>query len=121
MCGVWLDIQIVYSSVPGLYQPMSPRDLHRVRDQPLVDDPLADDDLGRVDRGVRPCLVADGPLEDDVVRGVLVELRSARLDRLVGVDDGRQRLVVDDDRLERVERLRLGVGDDRRDALRRST
>ncbi len=25
MCGVWLDIQIVYSSVPGLYQPMSPR------------------------------------------------------------------------------------------------
>ena len=25
MCGVWLDIQIVYSSVPGLYQPTSPR------------------------------------------------------------------------------------------------
>ncbi len=25
MCGVWLDIQTVYSSVPGLYQPMSPR------------------------------------------------------------------------------------------------
>ena len=25
MCGVWLDIQIVYSSVPGLYQPMLPR------------------------------------------------------------------------------------------------
>ena len=25
MCGVWLDIQIVYSSVPGLYRPMSPR------------------------------------------------------------------------------------------------
>ena len=25
MCGVWLDIQIVYSSVPGLYSPMSPR------------------------------------------------------------------------------------------------
>src|SRR4029079_9797954 len=25
MWGVWLDIQTVYSSVPGLYQPMSPR------------------------------------------------------------------------------------------------
>ena len=25
MCGVWLDIQIVYSSVPGLKTPMSPR------------------------------------------------------------------------------------------------
>ena len=25
ICGVWLDIQIVYSSVPGLYQPMLPR------------------------------------------------------------------------------------------------
>ena len=25
MCGVWLDIQTVYSSVPALYQPMSPR------------------------------------------------------------------------------------------------
>jgi hypothetical protein len=25
MWGVWLDDQIVYSSVPGLYQPMSPR------------------------------------------------------------------------------------------------
>ena len=25
MCGVWLDIQTVYSSVPGLYQPISPR------------------------------------------------------------------------------------------------
>ena len=23
--GVWLDIQTVYSSVPGLYRPMSPR------------------------------------------------------------------------------------------------
>ena len=25
MCGVWLDIQIVYSSVPGFQRPMSPR------------------------------------------------------------------------------------------------
>ena len=68
MCGVWLDIQTVYSSVPGLYQPMSPRGLHRVRDQPLVDDPLADHDLGGVDGGVGAGLVADGPLEHDVVR-----------------------------------------------------
>ena len=92
-------------------------DLHRVRDQALVDDPLADDDLGVVDGGVRAGLVADAPLEDDVVRGVLVELRRARLHRLLGVDDGGQRLVVDDDRVEGVVGLRFGVGDDRGDAL----
>ena len=117
MCGVWLDIQIVYSSVPGLYQPMSPRTsigfgIRRwltIRWRTTTSAPSTAASV--------PGLVADAPLEDDVVRGVLVELRRARLDGLLGVDDRGQRLVVDDDRLERVERLRLRLGDDRRDAL----
>ena len=92
-------------------------DLHRVRDQALVHDPLADDDFGAIDGGIGARLVADRPLEDDVVRRVLVELRGAGLDRLVGVDHGGQRLVIDDDRLERIDRLGLGLGDDGSDAL----
>ncbi len=92
-------------------------DLHGVRDQPLVDDPLPDDDLGGFDRGVRAGFIADLPLEDDVVRGVLVELRRARLGRLLRVDDRRKRLPVDDDRVEGVDRLLRRLGDDRGDAL----
>ena len=95
MCGVWLDIQTVYSSVPGLYQPMSPRVSIGFGMRRWLTMPLADDDLGAVDRGVRAGLVADRPLEHDVVRGVLVELRRAGLGRLLGIDDRGQRLPVD--------------------------
>ena len=91
--------------------------LHRVGDESLVDDPLADHDLGVVDGRVRARLVADRPLEHDVVRGVLVELRRACLGRLLRIDDGRERLPVHDDQVERVEGLRLGLGDDGRHAL----
>ena len=103
----------------GVVQADVAADLHRVRDQPLVDESLADDDLGGVDRGVRPGLVADVPLEDDVVRGVLVELRRTRLDGLLGVDDRRQRLPLDVDRLERVDGLLGRLGDDRGDPFPR--
>ena len=79
MCGVWLDIQIVYSSVPGLYQPMSPRTsigfgIRRwltIRWRTTTSAPSMAASV--------PGLVADGPVEDDVVRGVLVELRRAGL------------------------------------------
>ena len=91
--------------------------LHRVRDEPLVDEPLLDHDLGRVDRGGGAVLVAHGPLEDDVVRRVLVELRRARLGRLLGVDDRGQRLPVDDDRLDGVRGLLGRLRDDRGHAL----
>ena len=91
--------------------------LHRVRDQPLIDDPLADHHLGSVDGGVGPGLVPDRPLEDDVVRGVLVELRRAGLDGLLGIDHGGQGLPIDDDRVERVDGLFRRLGDDRGDAL----
>ena len=64
-----------------------------------------------------PGLVADRPLEHDVVRGVLVELRGARLDRLLRIDDRRERLPVDRDGLDGVVGLGLGLGDDRGDAF----
>ena len=117
MCGVWLDIQIVYSSVPGLYQPMSPRvsigfGISRwltIRWRTTTSAPSM--------AAAVAVLVADRPLEDDVVRGVLVELRRAVGDRLLRVDDRGQRLPVDLDRFERVVGLCLGLGDHRRHAL----
>ena len=115
MCGVWLDIQIVYSSVPGLYQPMSPRasigfGIRRwltIRWRTTTSAPSMAASV--------PALSPTVPLEHDVVRGVLVELRRAGLGRLLGIDDGRQRLPVDDDRVECVHGLLGGLGDDRRD------
>ena len=78
-----------------------------------------EDDLGVRERGVGPLLVADVPLEHDVVGRVLVELRRARLGRLLGVHDRGQRLPVDEDQVERVLRLAGRLGDDRGDALAR--
>ena len=117
MCGVWLDIQIGVLVGARVVPADVAAGLHRVGDQPLVDDALADHDLGPVDGRVGAGLVADVPLEDDVVGGVLVELRRAIGDGLLHVDDRRQRLPIDLDGLERVVGLGLRVGDHRRDAL----
>ena len=76
MCGVWLLIQMVYSSVPGSYLPIEPRDSPWVGDEPLVDEPLADHDLRPIDGGGGALLVARPPLEGHVARRVLVELGS---------------------------------------------
>ena len=92
-------------------------DLHRVGDQPLVDDPLADRDLGIGEGGVGARLVAHVPLEHDVVGRVLVELRRAGLGRLLGIDHRRQRLPVDLDQLQRVDRLGRRLGHDGGHAL----
>ena len=91
--------------------------LHRVGDQALVHQALADDHLRAGEGGVRAGPVAHGPLEDHVVGRVLVELRGARLGRLLGVHDRRQRLPVHADRVERLDRLLASLGDDRGDAL----
>ncbi len=93
--------------------------LHGVGDEALVDDALFDDDFGAIDRGVRAGLVADRPLEHDVVRGVLVELRRTGLHGLLGIDDGGERLPVDRDGFDGVVGLGLGLGDDRGDAFAR--
>ena len=89
MCGVWLDIQTVYSSVPGLYQPMSPRisigfGMRRWLTMRCLTTTSASSIAASV-----PSLSPTRPVEDHVVRGVLVELRRAGLHRLLGVDDGR--------------------------------
>ena len=57
-------------------------------------------------------LVAEMPFEDGVVRGCLVDLWRALGLRLCGVGDGRQHLVVDDDRLGGVLRLSERFGND---------
>ncbi len=92
--------------------------LHRGRDQPLVEDALADPHLGVGQRAVdRLGIRAACPVHDDVVRRVLVELRRARLDRLPRVDDRRQLVEVDLDRLQGVIGLVDAFRDDDRDRI----
>ena len=84
-------------------------------------DLLADHDVRLLDRRVRRGLVADFPVEDVVVllvRLVRAQDRRAFLQRLEGVHDDRQRLVLDLDRVGAVRR-RVAVGrDDGGDLLR---
>ena len=119
MCGVWLDIQTVYSSVPGLYQPMSPRTSIGFGMRRWLTSRCLTTTSALAKAASVPVLVADRPHEHDVVGRVLVELRRARLGRLLRVDDRRQRLLVDVDQLQRVLRLGRRLGDDRGDALAR--
>ena len=86
--------------------------LHRIGNQALVDEALANDDLRVGESLVGSVAVADRPVEDDVVGSVLVELRRAGLRRLLGVDHGRQRVVIDLDRGERIRRLLGRIRDD---------
>jgi hypothetical protein len=86
--------------------------LHGVRDEAVVDDLEPRDVLGRPEGGVGRSLVAEVPLEDRVVRGDLVHLRSALQLRPGGIGDGRKHLIVDDDGLGSVLGLRHRFGDD---------
>ena len=117
MCGVWLDIQTVYSSVPGLYQPMSPRTSMGLGMRRWLTMRWRTTTSAASTAAIRARLVADRPLEDDVARRVLVELHGARLGRGLRVDHHGQRLVVDDDGLQGIDRLGGRLGDHRRHAL----
>ena len=90
--------------------------LDRVRNQPVVGDVELGHVLGSGKGLVDGGLVAEMPAEDGVVGRDLVDLRRARL-RLGGVDDRRQRLVIDGDGLGRVLRLRQRLGDDDGDVI----
>ncbi len=65
---------------------------------------------GNLVRGLAAC-----PAHDDVVRGVLVELRCTVAGRLLGIDHRRQHRVVDLDQVKRVDRDLSGLGYNARD------
>ncbi len=91
--------------------------LHRVGDQTVVAEPQRDDVLGACEGGVGRRLVADLPVEVEVVRRVLPDQRLARRQGCRRRDGSRQRLVIDGDELGRVLGLRRGLGDDEGDRI----
>ena len=83
---------------------------HRIRDEPLLHDALADDDVSALERRI-DVAARHRPVKRDVVRRFGVERRRPLLRSLLRIDDGRQRLVLDIDQLERVLRLVRRFGD----------
>ena len=117
MCGVWLDIQTVYSSVPGLYQPMSPRvSIGFGMSRWLTRRCLTTTSAPSIAASV-PALSPTDHSNTTLFGAFSWSCGAPGLHRLLGVDDGRQRLPVDVDRLERVVGLLRRLGDDRGDAL----
>ncbi len=87
--------------------------LHRVRDQPLIDDVILHHHLGSFECGVGIAAVHH-PVEADVVGDIGVKLRRSRFRCFEGIDGDRQRLVVDIDRVGGIARLiAIGCDDDR--------
>ena len=91
--------------------------LHARRGDAVDHEVMLDDLVGLGEGGVGLGLVAFQMHEADVVRAVVPDQRRARLDRLRGRDDRRQRLVVDLDQLGRVHRLVHGLGDHEGDVV----
>ena len=94
--------------------------LHRRGVHARVEHLLGDHDVRRGEHLVGEVLVAGLPVEDVVVRlalDVVADDRGALVERLLGVHDRRQRLVVDLDEVERVARGVLVLGDDEGDLL----
>ena len=117
MCGVWLDIQTVYSSVPGLYQPMSPRvsigfGIRRwltIRWRTTTSAPSTAASVPALSPTLHSNTTLFGAFSWSCgAPGAMAFSASTTAG---------QRLPVHLDRVERVVRLRLGLGDDRRDAL----
>ena len=88
--------------------------LHRVRDQPLLNDAVRHHDLGVLEGGV-DVATRHHPVERLVARDLLMQLRGARLRRGLRVGHRRQRLVIDLDQLERVLGGVSVLGHDHRD------
>ena len=85
-----------------------------------IDDLLLDDDVGLGERGLGGRRVAGLPVEAVVV-GLALEVgadhRRVGVERLAGVDDGVERVVVDVDELQRVAGRVAVLGDDERHLL----
>ena len=116
MCGFCVVFQSVSSPVAGTYCASAPRGSIAVGISRCWMMRSLDHDVGLLERRV-DVAAGDRPVERDVVRRFGVQLRRARLRRLLRVDDGRQRLVVDVDQVERVVRLVRRLGDDDRDGV----
>ena len=110
LCGV-PHRQLAGGSAPLCQR--GPR-LHRIRNEPLLDNPFLDDDLGVPERRVD---VAAGhhPVEGLVVRHISVQLRRTGSESQLRIGHRRQRFVLDLDEIERVVRLIDGLGHDDRD------
>ncbi len=85
--------------------------LHRVGDQPVVDQLDLRDLVRLIESGIGGALVAQLPVVAGVAGCDVPELRRRRLDRILDGRDRAQRLVVDFDQLGRVPRGLAAVGD----------
>ena len=94
---------------------MTPRGSIAAPDGAVVDDPLLDDDVGLGDRGI-DVAAAHRPLVRLVRAERLVD-EDLVLQRLLHVDDDRQRLVLDAHGLRRVDDVVLVLADDHRDGV----
>ena len=88
--------------------------LHRVGDQPIVDELEARHVMGAREGSVDRRLVAEMPVEAEIAGGGIEQQRPARLDGLVAGDHRRQLPVVDLDQLGRGFRLLARFGHDHR-------
>jgi hypothetical protein len=91
--------------------------LHGVGDEPVVDEIELRHMPGAREGGIGRGLVAEMPLVAGVVARDIVDDGRALGQRVGHADRRRQHVVIDDDRLARVFRLRVGVGDDDADMV----
>ena len=73
--------------------------LHRVHDQPLMDDVERHDMRGRLERRLGLGVIAEAVEADPVAGRALPDLRRIRLQRIVDLGHRRQRVVLDLDQL----------------------
>ena len=115
-CGICVDEYSVIDSLAGPPFRHHAARFHRGRDQPLAGDPLLDDHFG-----VAECLLDVAAFlverERDVVGPFGMHRRRARRDRLLGIGDRGQHVVIDFDQVRRVARD-VAIGrDDYRDRM----
>ena len=91
--------------------------LHRVADQPVVDQADARDMRRLAESGIGRSLVAERPIAAQIVRHVVEQKRRVALDGIEHADHRRQDVVVDDHRFGGVLRLLARLGDDEGDRI----